>query len=54
MNPTLKTLLAVGGWNMGSGPFSDMAGNQENRDIFIKSAIKFLRKWKFDGLGNKI
>ncbi|RNA03844.1 chitotriosidase-1 isoform X1 [Brachionus plicatilis] len=50
INPTLKTLLAVGGWNMGSGPFSDMATNETYRNTFIKSVVKFLRKWKFDGL----
>ena len=35
---------------MGSGPFSDMAVNETNRKAFIHSSVKFLRKWKFDGL----
>jgi chitinase len=52
INPKLKTLLAVGGWNMGSGPFSDMCKNETNRKIFIRSTIDLLRKYKFDGLGN--
>lgn len=51
INPKLKTLLAVGGWNMGSKAFSDMSKNETNRQIFIRSSVKFLRKWKFDGLG---
>jgi chitinase len=52
VNPSLKTLLAVGGWNMGSKPFSDMSREEKHRSVFVNSTIKFLRKWKFDGLGN--
>ena len=51
INPNLKTLLAVGGWNMGSKPFSDMSRDEHHRMTFVNSTIKFLRKWKFDGLG---
>lgn len=49
-NKQLKTLLSVGGWNLGSKAFSDMAINSTNRLKFIESAVKYLRKWKFDGL----
>jgi hypothetical protein len=49
-NPLLKTLLAVGGWNMGSMIFSDMAINETNRQNFIRSAVVYLRRWNFDGL----
>ena len=35
---------------MGSGPFSEVSKNETNRHIFIRSAVKFLRKWNFDGL----
>jgi chitinase len=35
---------------MGSKPFSDMAINETNRQVFINSTIKFLRRWNFDGL----
>ena len=51
INPSLKTLLAVGGWNMGSKPFSDMSKDEKHRMTFTNSTIKFLRKWRFDGLG---
>uniref|UniRef100_K1RC35 Chitotriosidase-1 n=1 Tax=Magallana gigas TaxID=29159 RepID=K1RC35_MAGGI len=49
-NPTVKTLLAVGGWNMGSKPFTQMVKTPESRAEFTKSTIKFLRERNFDGL----
>ncbi|XP_066091039.1 chitotriosidase-1 [Saccopteryx bilineata] len=49
-NPKLKTLLAVGGWNFGTQKFTDMVATAQNRQTFVNSAIKFLRKYDFDGL----
>ncbi len=46
----VKILLAVGGWNFGSGPFSDMVGNETLRKEFVQQATQFIRDNKFDGL----
>jgi chitinase len=45
-----KILLAVGGWNHGSGKFSDMVQNDTRRAKFITTTIIFLQKHNFDGL----
>ncbi|CAF1218883.1 unnamed protein product [Adineta ricciae] len=50
LNPKLKTLLAVGGWNMRSYAFSTMVHHHEKRRNFIFDTINFLRKHNFDGL----
>ncbi|CAI9716942.1 probable chitinase 10 [Octopus vulgaris] len=49
-NAQLKTLLSLGGWAMGTQPFTEMAATANTRKVFIDSAIVFLRKWSFDGL----
>lgn len=49
-SPSLKVLLAVGGWSFGTQRFKEMASNSYNRRLFIFSALNFLRRRKFDGL----
>lgn len=49
-NKQLKTLIAVGGWNEGSGRFSKLVASPELRANFIQSTIRFLREHHFDGL----
>lgn len=50
MNPDLKTLIAIGGWNEGSANYSDMARDPSARRTFVKSIVPFLKKYNFDGL----
>nr|AFO53261.1 chitinase-3 [Sinohyriopsis cumingii] len=49
-NPSIKTLLAVGGWNMGSEPFTSMVSTAASRREFAVTSAKFLRDRNFDGL----
>jgi chitinase len=48
VNP--KVLLAVGGWNFGSGPFSDMVADKNLRSQFVQQATQFIRDHQFDVL----
>ncbi|CAG2250392.1 E3.2.1.14 [Mytilus edulis] len=50
INPELKVLLAIGGWNHGSGPFSTLVSNQLNMDAFAQNSLNYLRTHGFDGL----
>ncbi|GFS17185.1 chitinase-3-like protein 1 [Elysia marginata] len=49
-NAELKVLLAVGGWNMASAPFTAMVATPQTRAHFISTSIDFLRGHNFDGL----
>jgi len=50
INPNLKTLIAIGGWNEGSTKYSNMAATSEGRKRFIQSVIKFISTHGFNGL----
>merc|ERR1712038_494065 len=50
VNPKLKILLAVGGWNFGTKKMTAMLSTKANRKEFIDTSIEFLRKRGFDGL----
>ena len=49
-NPSVKTLLAVGGWNLGSAPFTRMVATDASRREFATTTVQFLKKNGFDGL----
>ena len=40
----------VGGWNAGSGAYSDMASDPIKRKSFVESVSQFLDKFDFDGV----
>jgi len=50
INPSLKVLLAVGGWNFGTAKMTAMLATKANREEFVTTSIAFLRKHGFDGL----
>ena len=50
VNPQLKALLAIGGWNEGCTKYSEMAKNSQRRATFIQSALDMVLKHEFDGL----
>lgn len=49
-NPSLKILLAVGGWSAKSEGFNMATRSSLNRSKFINNTIKLLREWNFDGI----
>ncbi|MCE2196815.1 chitinase, partial [Streptococcus thermophilus] len=49
-NPSLLTLLSVGGWNEGSEKFSTVAGDPALRKTFVDTSIALLKEHGFDGL----
>ncbi|KAK7112259.1 hypothetical protein V1264_011736 [Littorina saxatilis] len=46
----VKTLLAVGGWNLGSAPFTKMVATAQSRQAFADQSLSFLKSRGFDGL----
>jgi len=50
INPDVKTILAVGGWNFDIKKMTRMLSTPFNRAEFIITSIDFLRQRNFDGL----
>jgi chitinase len=48
-NPALTVLVSVGGWDW-SGGFSDAALTEQSRQVFIESAVAFVKSYDLDGL----
>ena len=50
VNPNLKVIASVGGWNEGTATFRSIIQTASSRSTFNQNAIQFLRQWEFDGL----
>uniref|UniRef100_A0A7G3ABI5 chitinase n=1 Tax=Lutzomyia longipalpis TaxID=7200 RepID=A0A7G3ABI5_LUTLO len=50
VNPKLKTIAGVGGWNEGSVTFSQVVNDPRKRQNFVKNSLEFLKKYNFNGL----
>eukprot|EP00300_Choanocystis_sp_HF-7_P019130 c20240_g1_i2.p1 GENE.c20240_g1_i2~~c20240_g1_i2.p1 ORF type:complete len:1003 (+),score=88.65 c20240_g1_i2:287-3295(+) len=49
-NPSIVTIVALGGWLAGSTKFSQLAATSATRTRFARSAITFARTYDFDGI----
>ncbi|GLV40355.1 Chitinase 7 [Carabus blaptoides fortunei] len=49
LNPSLKALVAIGGWNEGASRFSKVASSPQLRATFAKNVVDFVKKYNFDG-----
>lgn len=50
INPDLRCILGIGGWNEGSPKYSAMANDPGRRSNFVKTVVPFLKKYGFQGL----
>lgn len=49
--PTLKTLIAVGGWTFDQSRFVYVSSTEARRTAFASSVVTFLETHGFDGIG---
>jgi chitinase len=52
-NPSLKTMIAIGGWadsNDGTAKYSKLVSCSIKINIFVSSVVSFLKLYGFDGL----
>jgi chitinase len=47
---SLRTSIAVGGWNMDQSLFVHVSSTNESRALFAKSVVTFLVQYNFDGI----
>ncbi|KAF4532930.1 hypothetical protein B566_EDAN015642 [Ephemera danica] len=50
INPSLKTLIAIGGWNANSTIFSMVVGDNTTRSNFVNNLYNFVKLHDFNGL----
>ncbi|XP_064455066.1 uncharacterized protein LOC135366324 [Ornithodoros turicata] len=46
----LETMISIGGWDHGGGPFSFVAADASRRQTFANNVLKFLQEYKLDGV----
>lgn len=49
INPSLKVMVAMGGWNQGSTVYSHVASSAALRSTMVNNVVAFLQKYNFDG-----
>lgn len=49
LNPNLKVMVAMGGWNQGSTVYSGVAASAQLRTTMVENVIAFIRQYGFDG-----
>ena len=50
MNPNLKVLVSIGGWNAGNAILNGVAASSTLRANLIASCISFFQQWGYDGI----
>lgn len=50
VNPTLKTIISIGGWNAGNGILTAISATPEYRSNLIQSSLEYFDKYGFNGL----
>jgi chitinase len=50
INPDLKTIISIGGWNAGNAILSPIAASAELRANLIASCFEFFDQYGFNGL----
>lgn len=50
INPDLKTIISIGGWNAGNAILAPIAASPELRANLIASSFEYFEKYGFNGL----